>query len=183
MIVLFSKIARRGFFVSREKKGVQLYTLLRHLMLYCFHDFVKIFFFVFFCFSLIFIKNWSYYETKNDITLLLQFLTNFKIQKKNAFWVFFSDAHHFFREFSNFFKKCKKSDFPRKRSNFHKKVFQFVTIKKIFFFAKLFLGFRFWTFLLEKKCPFSTFAKTFPKKWFFVFCILWVILVICWLID
>ena len=36
--------------------------------------------------------------------------------------------------FWGFAKKVQKSDFPRKRSYFLKKVFWFVTIKKTFFF-------------------------------------------------
>jgi hypothetical protein len=70
-----------------------------------------------------------------------------------------------------FAKKVQKSDFPRKRSQNLKKSFQFVTIKKNFFFGNFFADLNFGhTFL----CPFFTFAKTFPKKWIFGFFVFFV---------
>jgi hypothetical protein len=75
------------------------------------------------------------------------------------------------RIFGDFCKKCQKSDFPRKRSQNLKKSFQFVTIKKNFFFGNFFADLIFGhTFL----CPFFTFAKTFPKKWIFGFFVFFV---------
>jgi len=87
-------------------------------------------------------------------------------------WTFFYQK---IRVFGDFCKKCQKSDFPRKRSQNLKKSFQFVTIKKNFFFGNFFADLKFGhTFL----CPFFTFVKTFPKKWIFCFLDFWNFLVL-----
>jgi hypothetical protein len=69
----------------------------------------------------------------------------------------------FFRDFS---QKSQKSDFPRKRSQNPKNTFGFVTIKKNFFFWKLFRGFEFWTYFCMS--IFETLRKV-SKKWIFLF--------------
>jgi len=81
-------------------------------------------------------------------------------------WGFFG------RDRSGFAKKVQKSDFPTKLSHFQKKSFQFVTIKKKFFFAKLFLGFQFWTFIFVH---FQDPQKSFGNMDFMYFG--------CWILD
>jgi len=68
--------------------------------------------------------------------------------------------------FSDFPGKVQKSDFPTKRSHFHKKGFQFVTIKKNHFLANFFEVRNFGHAFL---CPFLPFPKKFWKTWIFVF--------------
>jgi hypothetical protein len=63
-----------------------------------------------------------------------------------------------------FAKKGQKSDFPRKRSQNPKKVFRFVTIKKNFFFRKLFREFEFWTYFFMS---IFDFLKKVLEKWIF----------------
>jgi len=65
---------------------------------------------------------------------------------------------------ADFAKNGQKSDFPRKRSQNPKKVFQFVTIKKIFFFRKLFREFEFWTYFFMS---IFDFLKKVLEKWIF----------------
>jgi hypothetical protein len=80
----------------------------------------------------------GYFVCNNGNTASVGFFGFFELQKKNPFWGFFTPCPFFLSVFFGFWEKCQKSDFPRKRSHFRKKGLEFVTIKKNFFFPKLF---------------------------------------------
>jgi len=76
-----------------------------------------------------------------------------KSAQKCAFGFFLSKT---FRFLGRKMKKVQKSDFPRKRSHFRKKVLGFVTTKKKFHFYKTISGILKMDIL---KCPKSTWPK------------------------